>query len=75
MHPHNPLSAEVPHNGRGRWVVGLLVAFFVVIGVIWTVASGFRGRHISRNAAALTDPAAAPVTTTSPHSGAEAPAH
>ena len=56
-------------------MVGLLVAFFVVVGVIWTVASEFRGRHISTNAAALTDPAAAPATSPAPHSGAGAPAH
>jgi hypothetical protein len=53
----------------------LLVAALVVVGVIWTVASGFRGRQISRNAAAMTEPVTAPVKTEAPRSGGEAPAH
>jgi hypothetical protein len=74
MHPRNPLSAEVPHTGRGRWVLGLFVAAIVVVAVIWTVASGFRGRHISRNAAAMTEPVTAPVKAEAPRSGGETPA-
>jgi hypothetical protein len=75
MDRHNELSSLVPHTGRGRWVIGLLVAALVVVAVILTVASGFRDRRISRNAAAMTEQVTAPVKPAVPRSGGEAPAH
>ncbi|HEY2902129.1 MAG TPA: hypothetical protein VGL59_16220 [Polyangia bacterium] len=43
-------------KGRGTWIVVALLAVAVVAVLIGVVASGFHGRHISRNAAALTEP-------------------
>jgi hypothetical protein len=56
MAERNAMSTEVPHTGRGRWVVGLIVGLVVVGALIWLVASGFRGREIKPNAAAMTAP-------------------
>jgi hypothetical protein len=39
--------------GRGRKVTVLLAALVTVALVLWAVAAGFRGRHITRNAGAL----------------------
>ncbi|HEX3696140.1 MAG TPA: hypothetical protein VH374_12220 [Polyangia bacterium] len=43
-------------KGRGTWIVVALLAVALVAILIGVVASGFRGRHVSRNAAALTEP-------------------
>jgi hypothetical protein len=43
-------------KGRGTWMVVVLLAVAAVAILIGVVASGFKGRHISRNAAALTEP-------------------
>ena len=40
-------------TGRGRKVAVLLAALFAVALVLWAVAAGFRGRHLTRNAGAL----------------------
>jgi uncharacterized membrane protein YjjB (DUF3815 family) len=48
-------------TGRGRRLAILLLATIIVALVIGAVVVGFRGRHISRNAAALTAPIAAPA--------------
>jgi hypothetical protein len=45
--------------GRGRRVVIMVAVVLVVAGLIGVVASGFRGRHIPQNAAAMTTPAPA----------------
>jgi hypothetical protein len=43
-------------TGRGRKVAVLLAALVAVALVLWAVAAGFRGRHFTRNAGALTQP-------------------
>ena len=47
--------------GRGKRVLIMLAGLIVVAALIGEVVAGFRGRHISRNAAALTTPAASPA--------------
>jgi hypothetical protein len=48
-------------TGRGRKVAILLAAVFAVVLVLWAVAAGFRGRHISRNAGAIQHPDETPT--------------
>jgi flagellar basal body-associated protein FliL len=45
--------------GRGRRVAILVAAVVLVAVLIGVVVAGFRGRHISQNAAAMTTPVAA----------------
>jgi hypothetical protein len=42
---------------RTKRITILVVALLAVAAVIVVVARGFRGRHVSQNAAALTEPA------------------
>ena len=51
----------IPHGGRGRKTVALIVALVALALVIWAVVSGFRGREIKRNAEALTEPVLDPA--------------
>jgi uncharacterized membrane protein YjjB (DUF3815 family) len=50
-------------TGRGRRLAIVILALAVVALVIGAVAMGFRGRHISRSADALTKPVVAPAKT------------
>jgi hypothetical protein len=47
--------------GRTRRVVFMLAVVLVVAALTGVVVVGFRGRHISQNAAALTAPGATPA--------------
>ena len=49
--------------GRGRRVVIMLAAVLMVAVLIGVVVAGFRGRHISRNAKAMTTPATSAAKT------------
>jgi hypothetical protein len=40
-------------TGRGKRVAVLLAALVAVALVLWAVAAGFRGRHLTRNAGAF----------------------
>lgn len=51
----------VPHTGRGRWVAGVVVALVFLVALIWVTTSAFHGRHIQRNAEALTAPVTEPA--------------
>jgi hypothetical protein len=48
-------------TGRGRKVAILFAALFAVAIVLWAVAAGFRGRHVTRNTGALTHPDETPT--------------
>ena len=61
MNKRQALGETIPHTGRGKWITALVAGFIALVAVIWYVAAGFRGRHISRNAAALTEPVAEPA--------------
>jgi Mn2+/Fe2+ NRAMP family transporter len=54
------MSAMVKRTGvgRGKRFVIIFAALFVVVALIAVVAAGFRNRHISQNAAAMTTPLA-----------------
>jgi hypothetical protein len=58
-------SGAIPHTGRGRTVAALLGALIALAVLSWAVVAGFRGRHIGRNAAAITAP-----LTPAPNAGA-----
>jgi hypothetical protein len=61
---NDPTLSEVVKKtevGRTRRVVFLLAAVLVVAALTGVVVAGFRGRHVSRNAAALTAPGATPA--------------
>jgi len=46
-------------TGRGRRIVITVAAVVIVAGLIGVVVTGFRGRDIPQNAAAMTTPVAA----------------
>lgn len=48
-------------TGRGKKVAVLVAALFAVVLVLWVVAASFRGRHVTRNAGALTHPVETPT--------------
>jgi hypothetical protein len=68
MHKRDALSEAIPHTGRGRWISALVAGLVAVTALIWLVASGFHGRHISSNAAALTAPVPDTTKTATPPS-------
>jgi flagellar basal body-associated protein FliL len=49
------------NTGRGRRVTIMVLAVLAVAVLIGVVVAGFRGRHISQNAAAMTTPVPASV--------------
>lgn len=49
--------------GRGKRVVIVVLAVVVVVALLGTVVSGFRGRHIVLNSNAITAPVTAPAKT------------
>jgi hypothetical protein len=65
------LKGILPHGGRGRWVAGIIAALVFLVALIWITTSAFEGRHIRRNADALTAPVAEPAGSMS--SGKRAP--
>jgi predicted secreted protein len=61
---NDPTLSEVVKKtevGRTRRMVFLLATVVLLATLTGVVVAGFRGRHISRNAAALTAPGAAPA--------------
>ncbi|HET6149147.1 MAG TPA: hypothetical protein VFH68_16535 [Polyangia bacterium] len=66
MAESNSLKGLVPHTGRGRWVAGVFAALVFVVALIWIMTSAFEGRHIRRNADALTSPIIDQPASTSP---------
>ena len=61
MAASNSIKAMVPHTGRGRWVAGLVAALLFLVAIVWVMTSAFQGRHIRRNAEALTAPVTEPA--------------
>jgi hypothetical protein len=54
-------SQRLDEMGNGKRTMIIAIAVLVVAALIAVLAMGFRGRHIGRNAAALTTPVATPV--------------
>ena len=48
--------------GNGKRVAVIVAAVFVVAALVTVIVAGFRGRHISRNAAAMTEPVTTSTT-------------
>ncbi len=66
----DPKIAEMG-NGRRAGIIGTAVVG--VLALIGILVVGFRGRHIGRNAAALTMPLVGPVKSEAPHPAAARP--
>jgi len=60
----DPILIEIGRKTRvwrPRRIAVMLASALGVAAALWVVVAGFRGTHISRNAAALTAPGAAPA--------------
>lgn len=60
-------------RGRGKRVTVAVAAAVLVAALVGVVAVGFRGRHISRNAAAMVTPVAASGNVAAKHAAPAAP--